>query len=231
MLWRSSVWGNAFRGKAPGHELVTLAAVGTKDSPEARARWRRWIGDPWVVVGLTVVGGPGLLDSVRSWVDVFGVNVLVTVALMGLSAHVTAVGFRSWEPYRSWLRRGWRRLRRDESVPVTLGFVNEPSGNRFDRAEGEVVSLATLKLVPGRVVRVDAQAVINGLDESTLVEIGQGDSLWTAVEVPETHHAAFHDGNAWLEQRDCRGEMTTRRYVSIVPPDRIEWFTLSLHPK
>ena len=36
-----------------------------------------------------------------------GVNVLTTLALMGLTAHVVAVGFQDWEPYRSWFgRRG-----------------------------------------------------------------------------------------------------------------------------
>ena len=50
---------------------------------------------------MLVVGGPGFVDDVQTWVEVLGVNVLITLMLIGLTAHVVAVGFNGWEPYRS----------------------------------------------------------------------------------------------------------------------------------
>lgn len=88
--------------------------------------WRRIVSHPWSVLVLLVIGAPGTVENVRQWVDILGVNVLTTLALMGLTAHVTAVGFQNWEPYRSWFRRrglhSW--LKRRGAVRVTCLTAN-----------------------------------------------------------------------------------------------------------
>ena len=60
---------------------------------------------------MLVVGGPGFVDDVRSWVEILGINALVTLMLMGLTAHVVLVWTNNWEPYRSILSaQRWRAV-------------------------------------------------------------------------------------------------------------------------
>ena len=64
--------------------------------------WKHWLTDWRFAAGTLVVGGPGLVSDIQEWVRMLGVNVLVTLALMGVTAHIVAVGFSDWQPYRGW---------------------------------------------------------------------------------------------------------------------------------
>lgn len=112
-------------------------------------RWRKWISHPWFVLGLALVGGPGMVEDVRRWVEVLGFNTLTTLALMGLAAHVTAVAFQNGEPYRGWLSGlgAWfKRKGTDDQLPhdlVKLFDANHANG----RAAAKLIA-ATADLEP-----------------------------------------------------------------------------------
>lgn len=94
-------------------------------------RWKEWISKPYAVLVFVIVGGPGTVDDVREWVELLGVNVLTTLALMGLAAHVTAVGFRAWEPYRSWIARLSSRRAANARAALQCNFDLEPGNGRI----------------------------------------------------------------------------------------------------
>ena len=72
-----------------------------------------------MILAFIVIGGPGMVDDVRSWAEILGMNILITIALIGLASHLTAVGFNDGEPYRSWWRKhgiGSRARREQEKI-------------------------------------------------------------------------------------------------------------------
>ena len=82
---------------------------------------KRVVSHPGFVLFCLVIGAPGNLDSLAQWVDLLGVNVLITLAFVGAAVHLTAVWFRNWEPYQSWLRRSrlysWLKVHQ-KTVPI-----------------------------------------------------------------------------------------------------------------
>ena len=85
---------------------------------------KRVVSHPGFALFWLIIGGPGNLDSVGEWVDLLGMNALVTLALVSAGVHITAVWFRDWEPYRSWLRRSrlysWLKVRQKTVAIVCL---------------------------------------------------------------------------------------------------------------
>jgi hypothetical protein len=158
-------------------------------------RWKERISNPWMVLVFAIVGGPSTLEDARKWVEVLGVNVLTTLALMGLAAHITAVGFRDWEPYRGWLRRLWLRLR-PQTVHVRWGVKPEQRDTQWQERA----------LASG--------TEIHGLD---FVGPKRGESVQLIVEIPDTHHIRFiEDPNHWFWTH-IAGDGTRRYTVGPLP--------------
>ena len=107
--------------------------------------WKRWLTDWKFAAGMLVAGGPGLVDDIQEWVEILGVNVLVTLALTGLTAHIVAVGFSDWQPYRGW----WQLLRRSwsETYHAQLWKVSPGAGRLAARAIREAPTLERARAI------------------------------------------------------------------------------------
>ena len=69
-----------------------------------------------------------MIESLQKWVfSTFGVDLFLTLALMGLTAHIVMVGINDWQPYRRWLAFLLRqmRFRNPDSAPVTKADLRE----------------------------------------------------------------------------------------------------------
>ena len=109
--------------------------------------WKHWLTDWRFAAGTLVAGGPGLVDDIQEWVEILGVNVLVTLALMGLTAHIVAVGFSDWQPYRGW----WHWFRQSRPFSGTrqarLWKVSPGAGRLAARAIREAPTLERARAI------------------------------------------------------------------------------------
>ena len=168
------------------------------------AMWKRFISHPWVVLVFLVIGGPGTIDDAEKWVEILGVNVLTTLALVGLTAHITAVGFQNWEPYRSWLRRiGLRSWYHAHAGTVQVVCLTADTENK----------------------KIECCKVRFPVREESLIEfpVVQGKPKYCIV-VPKGYRVEFVDDDRYYVPRDYGSwpERESRRYIlADHPPPQI----------
>ena len=135
-------------------------------------RWKDWLKSWWFAAFTLVVGAPGRVDDVRAWARILGVDVLTTVALMGLTAHVVAVGFSDWEPYRGW----WNRIARSGNIAVRY------------RSDGDDWSTLKVSRRPGLLHRIP-------LEDDGRASIIEINSRWAVrfVSMQNWEHFWFED--------------------------------------
>ena len=94
----------------------------------------RWLSSWRFALVMIAVGLPGTVEDIREWVQVLGTNVLVTVALMGLIAHIMEVRCNRWYPYRKLIDR----LRTRRRLVRSRGrFVISVTQAQFDALSDE----------------------------------------------------------------------------------------------
>ena len=161
-------------------------------------KWKTIVAHPSVAL----FGAFGIPANVMWWMENVSMSVLSVVALMALAAHVTAVGFRDWEPYRHWLLHLRARIG-GPRVPVAYGFVRERS------ADLKRLGVETMRQGAVRRIRM------SDLDDAQIA----------AFEVPNTHVLSFHDPDSrvfWTETMYVVERQTVRRYESsgFVPAEK-----------
>ena len=90
--------------------------------------WKRWVGSWRFAAAAFLFGGGTMIESLQKWVfSTFGVDLFLTLALMGLTAHIVMVGINDWQPYRRWLAFLLRqmRFRNPDAAPVTKADLQE----------------------------------------------------------------------------------------------------------
>ena len=90
------------------------------------ARWQKWVGSWRFAVAVFLFGSGTMIESLQKWVfSTFGVDLFLTLALMGLTAHIVIVGINDWQPYRRWLAfllKKMRSWKRDAELVTTANF-------------------------------------------------------------------------------------------------------------